>query len=383
MADRRQWVKLWATWYTTASHLGVGAMALHVGAVLMTCVQWAPGEDEDTAWAELETGMPLSIEAIAHRAQANPRDVAKAIEALRSRGTLVRRDDGAWGFPRFGRWQETPDASRKRKATESLREDTSRRTYVYFARDARGLCKIGFSSNPWARVRDLRQTGAVGAVELLAKIVGDMADEKAHHARFAELRETGEWFRYVDPLRSYVESLRSTTVVDDGSSTKEAEAEAEAEQAPPTPASGGRPTSRRGASPRPTPQADPRIDAVLERVDQHRERLGLTALAPSARTPATIAARLKSGATLDELLAVVDAFGRLADREPDKRTVLCATTPFTGPSGSRPGGWAWGLRLLDEERGRPTGRGGAPARIGPALRSVDDVLADRDREVPA
>ena len=96
-----------------------------------------------------------------------------------------------------------------------------------------------------------------------------------------------------------------------------------------------------------------------------------------------IAARLKSGATLDELLAVVDAFGRLADREPDKRTVLCATTPFTGPSGSRPGGWAWGQRLLDEERGRPTGRGGAPARIGPALRSVDDVLADRDREVPA
>ena len=33
--------------------------------------------------------------------------------------------------------------------------------------------------------------------------------------------------------------------------------------------------------------------------------------------------------------------------------------------------------------GRPAGRGGAPARIGPALRSVDEVIADRDREVPA
>lgn len=296
MADRRQWVKLWATWYTTASHLGVGAMALHVGAVLMTCVQWTPGDDE--AWAELDTGAPLPVDAIAMRCQATAREVAKALADLQLRGTVAQRADGAWGFRRFGRWQETPDAARKRRG-KSADDPTMR------------------------------------------------AGKSAGFPREEEVEE-----------------------------------EAEADQTPPTPASGGRPTSRRGASPRPTPQADPRIDAVLERVDQHRERLGLTALAPSARTPATIAARLKSGATLDELLAVVDAFGRLADREPDKRTVLCATTPFTGPSGSRPGGWAWGLRLLDEERGRPTGRGGDPARIGPALRSVDEVIADRDREVP-
>ena len=113
MADRRQWVKLWATWYTTASHLGVGAMALHVGAVLMTCVQWAPGEDE--AWAELDTGAPLPVEAIAMRCQATAREVAKALADLQLRGTVAQRADGAWGFRRFGRWQETPDAARKRR----------------------------------------------------------------------------------------------------------------------------------------------------------------------------------------------------------------------------------------------------------------------------
>lgn len=113
MAERRQWVKLWTTWYTSASHLGVGAMALHVGAVLMTCVQWSPGDDE--AWAELDTGAPLPVEAIAMRCQASARDVAKALAELELRGTVARRDDGAWGFRRFGRWQETPDAARKRR----------------------------------------------------------------------------------------------------------------------------------------------------------------------------------------------------------------------------------------------------------------------------
>lgn len=133
MADRRQWVKLWATWYTSASHLGVGAMALHVGAVLMTCVQWAPGDD--AAWAELDTGKPLPVEAIAHRCQASAKDVAKALADLELRGTVSQRSDGAWGFLRFGRWQETPDAARKRRGKSTDVPRTSAGKSAKFPRE--------------------------------------------------------------------------------------------------------------------------------------------------------------------------------------------------------------------------------------------------------
>jgi hypothetical protein len=88
---------------------------------------------------------------------------------------------------------------------------------------------------------------------------------------------------------------------------------------------------------------------VLDRVDFHRVRLALAPMTAGQRTAKTITSRLREGASLEQCLAVVDAFGRLADREPGKRTLLNATTPFTGASSERGGGWAWGLRMLDEE----------------------------------
>lgn len=119
MAERRDWVKLWAKWYTTASHLKVGGMALHVGAVLMTLVRWEPGVD--VAWADLDDGTPLGADAIASRCQETERTVLAALRKLASRGSIAQRSDGAWGFPRFGRWQESADAARKRKKTRTFR----------------------------------------------------------------------------------------------------------------------------------------------------------------------------------------------------------------------------------------------------------------------
>ena len=114
MGERRLWVKLWSTWYTTPSHLGVGAMALHVGETLMTLVLWEPGRDD--AWAEFETGAPLPIDAIASRAQVTARQANQSLAKLQERGTVSRRPDGAWGFLRYGPAQESADASRKRAA---------------------------------------------------------------------------------------------------------------------------------------------------------------------------------------------------------------------------------------------------------------------------
>ena len=113
MSERREWVKLWSRWYTTASHLEVGAAALHVGAVLMTLVRWTPGDGDD-AWAEFDGGQPMPVAAIAARAQMSVDECAEALGRLESRGTVTRRHDGAWGFARFGAAQESADAARKR-----------------------------------------------------------------------------------------------------------------------------------------------------------------------------------------------------------------------------------------------------------------------------
>lgn len=96
---------------------------------------------------------------------------------------------------------------------------------------------------------------------------------------------------------------------------------------------------------------------VLDAINCARGRVGLLPLSAAARTTKKIAARRKAGASQQELLDVVDAFGRLALRDPSKRTILNAITPFTGPSGRRNGGWHWGLQLAAQyaEDGRVRG----------------------------
>lgn len=153
----------------------------------------------------------------------------------------------------------------------------------------------------------------------------------------------------------------------------EAEAELEAEADTPTPPAVASP--RTGRTKAPPAQLDMRIEAVLDRIDEHRIRLGLAAMSREQRIPATIAVRLKAGVSVETLLAVADAFGRYADRNPHKRTLLCATTPFTGPSGEKPGGFAWGLSMLDEEAGPA-----APTRLQVAALHYPSVAEIEARE---
>jgi len=114
---------------------------------------------------------------------------------------------------------------------------------------------------------------------------------------------------------------------------------------------------------RPTVRDPGAAAPVLAAIDEERLRHGLAVLTPTQRNPATILAALGRGATAERLVEVVRGFGRLADREPEKRDVLNATTPFTGPSATRGGGLAWGESLLDRERSgaRPAARRGAAA----------------------
>jgi hypothetical protein len=286
MAERRLWVKLWATWYTTPSHIGVGAMALHVGAMLMTLVLWEPGRDD--AWAEFETGAPMPIDAIADRAQTTAKIAEQALLKLQERGTVSRRPDGAWGFELYGPSQESADAARKRKARKSAGQSEDCPPDVQRIAEADGEADVNFS-------------------------------------------------------------LRSNT---------------------PTP----RKTSKRKVEP------NPDDIAVLDAVDEARVRQGLDPMSAEARTTGTIAKRRKLGATQAQLLEQVAVFERLAERDPSKRTLLCATTPFTAPgAGGGKGGWQWGRDMLDEERvlelRAKRVRSEAGGRVG---RDVDDVIADRE-----
>ena len=62
--------------------------------------------------------------------------------------------------------------------------------------------KIGYTTNMYSRMM------AIPHDEVLATEPGTMQDERARHAAFADLRVTGEWFRYEEPLVSHIAGLQ-------------------------------------------------------------------------------------------------------------------------------------------------------------------------------
>lgn len=87
--------------------------------------------------------------------------------------------------------------------------------------------------------------------------------------------------------------------------------------------------------------------AVMTRIDDHRKRLGMDPLAQSQRDPVTINARVRDGATLAQLLAVVDARAAQIERGEGQPEYFNATSPFTWRNGK--GGWQFSLSLLDRK----------------------------------
>lgn len=77
---------------------------------------------------------------------------------------------------------------------------------VYFIAAGNGHVKIGYSTKPKARLREL-QTGSRAALRLIATTPGTYADERDLHTRFSMYRSHGEWFRFKGELRAYVEGL--------------------------------------------------------------------------------------------------------------------------------------------------------------------------------
>lgn len=78
---------------------------------------------------------------------------------------------------------------------------------IYFVRcQSTGRVKIGFSEKPWLRFVKI-QADCPTELVMAAIIDGDMGDEGALHAAYAQYNVRGEWFAEVGELRDFIASL--------------------------------------------------------------------------------------------------------------------------------------------------------------------------------
>ncbi len=82
--------------------------------------------------------------------------------------------------------------------------------YVYFIHSGDAI-KIGKSINPEKRLASL-QTSHHRPLRLLATMKGGVAEESGLHARFGQIRLSGEWFEDAPELRAYIAGLSQTPV---------------------------------------------------------------------------------------------------------------------------------------------------------------------------
>ena len=104
-----------------------------------------------------------------------------------------------------------------RGAAESV-DFMSRKGLVYFF-ECEDFIKIGFSSNPESRLRQIQVSGNgtsapqnlnTRETKIITAAPGSRNDEMALHVRFAATRDEGEWFRKSAELTDYVAGVAST-----------------------------------------------------------------------------------------------------------------------------------------------------------------------------
>ncbi len=209
------WIKLWWTWYTSRSHVGIGWQALAIGPVLMSMAKVSPAPDDEDGvrWCLDADGEPLDARAVAGVAQMAPKQAQIGIDKLVARKTLVRRADGAVGWPGFAAYQDGEAPRSARPQAEKPREEHAPWVYFIGEPDLRGTIRIGYSANPWARLKALRDETRRSDLEILAKVRGGREEEAQFHERFAHLRSgQREWFTPAPDLAATVAALRTTVV---------------------------------------------------------------------------------------------------------------------------------------------------------------------------
>jgi hypothetical protein len=80
----------------------------------------------------------------------------------------------------------------KKAPPQSYGLRVGRSGFVYLIRRGK-LTKIGFTTNPWARMQDLMNAGGI-TFKLVGIYMGRQDLETALHREFADCRHNGEWF---------------------------------------------------------------------------------------------------------------------------------------------------------------------------------------------
>jgi hypothetical protein len=88
-----------------------------------------------------------------------------------------------------------------------LRRDAAGWCYVYFVSDGEHI-KIGRAVNVVARLRGM-QTGSAKPLTILATFLTAESIETELHRRFKAARVTGEWYRPVPELLTFIERVKS------------------------------------------------------------------------------------------------------------------------------------------------------------------------------
>lgn len=87
------------------------------------------------------------------------------------------------------------------------------RGYIYFMeRPDRGVIKVGYSKNPWARLAEVRRSVDDDGVEIVATLKTTEKSEVSVHAIYEDLRLDGEWFHKGPALARAVEAVASGVV---------------------------------------------------------------------------------------------------------------------------------------------------------------------------
>lgn len=112
MSERARYRKVWTDLWASPSLLHLGPTALWV---LVTCIvhaSWDRATDEGRLLAGDDKPMPRAV--LARLSRVSGGALGKALRELADTGTIVIAGPLVI-LPKFGRWQETADASRKRK----------------------------------------------------------------------------------------------------------------------------------------------------------------------------------------------------------------------------------------------------------------------------
>lgn len=165
-------------------------------------------------------------------------DEAPGIRDRLAEWQLIDKD---WQPANWAKYQQNP---RKPGIPDAEDDLEGYKGYVYFIGPESGdTVKIGYSKNPWARLRDL-QTATTEKLRVIATVRTTESTEFTTHELFAEQRIKGEWFSVDGVLSSVIKQIKSkkikdvdslhnyvaTTVAGDVATTKEEDKEEDKEE---------------------------------------------------------------------------------------------------------------------------------------------------------